>query len=85
MFKVVATGTNENYGKKGEVRYIDDNHAKVGVERGWLEPNMEYIGRTIHNKTMLLEMIARAHARIKFEQLKIDEWQRLLDKLEVKP
>ena len=78
MFKVTATGKNVNYGIKGQVRYIGDNHAKVGVENGWLEPDMEYLGKGIQNPTMLEESIMKAEMRIKMEKLKIAEWKKLL-------
>lgn len=80
MFKTTATGKNENYGKAGEVRYHSDYHAKCGVDHGWLKPEMEYLGNSVQNPTMLKESIEKAERRIRLEQLKIDEWKKLLKK-----
>lgn len=78
MFQVKATGKNKNYGEKGEVRYIGDAHAKVGVENGWLEPAMKYLGKGVQNPTLLAESIKKAEVRIRMEQMKIREWKKLL-------
>lgn len=44
MYKCIATGENENYGKKGETVFINNNHAQVGVNQGWLEKKIVFVG-----------------------------------------
>ncbi len=78
MFQVTATGKNLNYGVKGEVRYIGDNHAKVGVDNRWLEPDMKYLGKGVQNPTLLAESIEKAEVRIRMEKMKITEWKKVL-------
>lgn len=82
MFKVTATGVNKNYGAKGQVRYISDWSAKVGIDNGWLEPKLEYLGKGIQNPTILKESITKAEARIRMERMKIKEWKMTLKRME---
>jgi hypothetical protein len=44
MFRVIATGRNKNYGKFKEKRLIADNFIRCALKRGWIFPNIKYVG-----------------------------------------
>jgi hypothetical protein len=45
MFRVTTTGKNPNYGKKGQKRHLADTFLMVAVKRGWIEPQVKYVGQ----------------------------------------
>jgi hypothetical protein len=36
MYKVICTGTNLNYGKKGERRLLSDSYVRYAIKKGWI-------------------------------------------------
>lgn len=44
MFRVIATGKNKNYGKFKEKRLIANNYIRCALKRGWIFPNIKYVG-----------------------------------------
>lgn len=47
MFEVVTTGKNPNYGQKGQVRQLADNHLIVALKNGWIEKEFKYLGQIL--------------------------------------
>ena len=43
MFRVICTGKNECYGKKGEVKHLADNHLVIALKEGWITGDIKYI------------------------------------------
>jgi len=39
MFETIATGKNENYGKKNEKIKLSDNHVLTAIKNEWIKPN----------------------------------------------
>jgi len=45
-FKVIATGNNIFYGKKGEKKLLGDYHVLGAIRNNWIENKVEYIGKS---------------------------------------
>ena len=43
MFKVITTGMNLNYGKKGEIRLLGDTFVIYAIKKNWIKPKIEWI------------------------------------------
>ena len=44
MFRVICTGKNLNYGKKGQIRLLCDNYVIPALTGGWITYDIKYVG-----------------------------------------
>jgi hypothetical protein len=82
MFKVIATGKNPNYGQKGEVRFLADNHLFPALEEEWVEQAVEC--SPYGSKELLERKVNGAERRIEIENQKIKVWMKEIDRLKGK-
>lgn len=45
-FKVITTGKNEFWGKKGRVKFLADSNLVYGLQKGFIRGNVEYLGNS---------------------------------------
>ena len=72
MFKTIATGNNEYYGKKGEIIFIGDYHFLSAIRSGWVElKKSKYIGNP--NKYKIRETIPTIEKGCFIKRVNIEE------------
>jgi hypothetical protein len=83
MFKVTATGKNQNYGQKGQVRFMADNHVMYALKNGLVEKDVEFIGQYPYKSPQILKRSIEVWTeQMRILQMKISRYEQILKELE---